>query len=290
MTARLVVLLVVALLGAGVVALVARGSTAPVTLPRLRRFAARQELLVTEANGPLVVRALAVTRRWRALGLSTGVLLGLLWALRDDRLTLNFAAAFLGWFVGAVVAEWRLAGLPVDRGRRTASLARRTVTAYLRRDAAVLLALACLALVALFAAVLLRAGDAGSAGAGLRTEATLWLGVAAAGLAAVTATLRRVASRPQPSVDDGLLAADDALRARSANVLAGSAIVAAGYPAASLLGLVGSTTQGSAAEGFAGAGLAAVVLTVVVGWWVAVRPSPARRAVRTEPPRATAVP
>jgi len=286
MTARLTVLLVVALLGVGVVALVARGSTAPVSLPRLRRFAARQGLLVTEANGPLVVRALAVTRRWRALGLSTGVLLGLLWALRDARLTLNFTAAFLGWFVGAVVAEWRLAGLQVDPGRRTASLARRTVTAYLRRDAAVLLALACLALVVLFVAVVTRAGSGPS---GLRGEATLWLGVAAAGLAAVTATLRRVASRPQPGVDGDLLAADDALRARSANVLAGAAIVAAGYPAASLLGLLG-TTYGAAGDGWAAASLAALAVTVVLGWLVAVRPSPARRAARPETTPAAAAP
>jgi hypothetical protein len=289
MTARFVVLLVVALLGVGVVLLVAGVSTAPVSLPRLRRFAARQELLVTEANGPLVVRALAVTRRWRALGLTTGVLLGLLWALRDHRLTLNFTAAFLGWFVGAVVAEWRLAGLVVETGRRTASLARRTVTAYLRRDAAVLLGLACLALVVLFGAVVARAGSVGSGAAGLRGEATLWLAAAAAGLAAVTATLRRVASRPQPAVDGDLLAADDALRARSANVLAGSAIVAAGYPAASLLGLLGTTFARSSGA-WAGASVAALLLTVVVGWLVAVRPSPARRAVRPEPTRATAVP
>jgi len=283
---RIVVLIVVALLGLGAVALVAGVSTSPVSLPRLRRFAARQQLLVTEANGPLVVRALAVTRRWRALGLSTGVLLGLLWALRDARLTLNFTAAFLGWFVGAVVAEWRLAGLQVDPGRRTASLSRRTVTAYLRRDAVVLLAAACLALVVLYVAVVVRAGNGQP---GLRGEATLWLGAAAAGLAAVTATLRRVASRPQPAVDGDLLAADDALRARSANVLAGSAIVAAGYPAASLLGLLG-TTSDTAGDGWAAASLAALALTVVVGWLVAVRPSPARRTAPAEPARATAAP
>jgi len=286
MTVRLVVLLVAALLGVVLLVVVAGVSTAPVSLPRLRRFAARQELLVTEANGPLVVRALAVTRRWRALGLTTGVLLGLLWALRDAQLKLDFTAAFLGWFVGAVVAEWRLAGLAVEQGRRTASLARRTVAAYLRRDAAVLLGLACLALVGLYVAVMARAG---SGAPGLRGEATLWLAAAAAGLAAVTATLRRVASRPQPAVDGDLLAADDALRARSANVLAGSAIVAAGYPAASLLGLLGTTT-GADGEAWAGSSLAALVVTVVVGWLVAVRPSPARRAPRPERSPAAAAP
>ncbi|MGO4343048.1 hypothetical protein, partial [Pedococcus sp. 2YAF34] len=107
--------------------------------------------------------------------------------------------------------------------------------------------------------------------------------------AAVTATLRRVASRPQPAVDGDLLAADDALRARSANVLAGSAVVAAGYPAASLLGLLGTTFERSSGA-WAGTSVAALLLTVVVGWLVAVRPSPARRAVRPGPTRAPAVP
>lgn len=286
MVNRFTFLLGATVLGTLALVLLARLATGPATLARTRRFARRQELLVTITNGPLVVRSLTVTHRWRAFGLTTGVLLGVLWALRDARLTLNFTAAFLGWFVGAVVAEWRLAGLQVDPGRRTASLARRTVTAYLRRDAVVLLALACLALVVLFVAVVVRAGNGQP---GLRGEATLWLGAAAAGLAAVTATLRRVASRPQPTVDGDLLAADDALRARSANVLAGSAIVAAGYPAASLLGLLG-TTSGAAADGWAAASLAALALTVVVGWIVAVRPSPARRTAPAEPAPAAAAP
>ncbi|MEO5981577.1 MAG: hypothetical protein ABIQ13_04590 [Pedococcus sp.] len=272
---RFVFLFVAALLGALVLVLVSRSATGPVTLARTRRFARRQELLVTTGNGPLVVRALTVTHRWRALGLTTGLFLGLLWALRDARVTINFAAAFLGWFVGAVVAEWRLAGLSVDGGRRTASLARRTVRGYLRVDSTVLLAATCFALLALFVAVTVRSHGDGA----VLTEAAVWLLVATLGLGAVWATLLRVATRPQPGSAPELLAADDALRARSANVLAGSAIVAAGYPASSLLALMGATAASDPAEGWAAASLVSIFLTVLVGWLVAVRRSP----VRTRP-------
>lgn len=279
MVNRFVFLLAAALLGAVVLVAATRNATGPVTLTRTRRFARRQELLVTTGNGPLVVRALAVTHRWRVLGLTTGVFVGILWALRDARLTINFAAAFLGWFVGAVIAEWRLAGLPVESGRRTASLTRRTVRGYLRVDSTVLLAVTCLAVVGLFGAVTVRSGGDGR----VLTEASGWLLVAALGLGAVSATLLRVASRAQPSSAPELLAADDALRARSANVLAGSAIVAAGYPASNLLALMGSSVAGDPSERWAAASLVSVFVTVVMGWLVAVRRSP----VRTRPGRSS---
>ena len=275
MVNRFSFLFVAALLGAVVLTLVARTATGPVTLNRARRFARRQELLVTSTNGLLVLRALTVTHRWRTLGLTTGVFLGVLWALRDARLTINFTAAFLGWFVGAVIAEWRLAGLPVEGGRRTASLARRTISGYLRTDSTVLLGATVVALVSLFAAVTLRAGGDGT----VLTQAVGWMLVAVVGLGAVWATLRRVASRPQPGSTPELLAADDALRARSANVLAGSAIVAAGYPASSLLSLMGDPGSLDSTSTWGTAGLVSLFVTVAVGWLVAVRRSP----VRTHP-------
>ncbi len=69
---RYTVLVGAAALGAVVLVLVARNATGPVSLARTRRFARRQELLVTTTNGPLVVRALAVTHRWRVMGLARG--------------------------------------------------------------------------------------------------------------------------------------------------------------------------------------------------------------------------
>ena len=275
-----VLLLLAAGIGALALVLTMGPASGRVTLAQLRRFARRQELLVTPTNGGVIVRALSVTRRWRVLGLVTGLLLGLLWALGDGQLTINFTAAFLGWFVGAIIAEWRLGGLPVEPGRRTASLTRRTLWGYLRRDTATLLGASGLALLALFVVVTLRADGA----TGLVREAVTWLLAAGAGLVAVWMTLRRVAARPQSGSSFELLAADEALRARSANVLAGSAIVAAGYPAATLLMLIGRTGAGTdPAQGWALASFASIVTCLVVGWLVAVRSSPARLQ-RTNPP------
>ena len=280
MASRFAFLFIAALVGGAVLVAVSLKASGPVSLTRTRRFARRQALLVTVGNGPLVVRALAVTHRWRVLGLTTGVLLSILWAMRDAQLTINFAAAFLGWFVGAVIAEWRLAGLPAEGGRRTASLTRRTAWGYLRMDSAVLLGVTCLGLLGLFVTVALRSDGNGA----VLAQAVSWLVVAALGLGAVWATLARVASRPQPGSTPELLAADDALRARSANGLAGSGIVAAGYPAANLLALLGSTATGDTAETWGAASLVSVLVTVVVGWLVAVRPSPVRHRVAAAAP------
>ena len=246
-------------------------SRAPITRKDLERFARRQRLTVTPGNGPLVVRSLAVTQRWRTLGLWTGLTCGALWALREQRLTLNFIAAFLGWFIGAVVAEWRIAGVPRDERRRAASLEPRTVAVYLRRESALLLGAALAGLLAASAAVLVSAGSSAP-----RTvlEAAGWLLVSAAGLVLLGLTLRRVVTRPQPPAADELLAADDALRARASNVLVGSAIAAAGVPTAALLELLDRRLGGDGT--WAGIGLGALVLELLVGYLVAVTNSPAR--------------
>lgn len=275
MASRFAFLLIAALLGGAALVAFSLTAASPVTLTRTRRFARRQQLLVTVGNGPVVVRALAVTHRWRVLGLTTGVLLGLLWAMRDARLTLNFAAAFLGWFVGAVIAEWRLAGLPVEGDRRTASLNRRTAWGYLRMDSKILLVVACLVLLGLFVTLSLRFHDEGA----VLTQAGAWLVSAALGLSAVWVTLTRVAARPQPGSTSEVRAADDGLRARSSNVLAGSAIVAAGFPAANLLALMGATATGDTSQTWSAASLVSVFIAVIVGWLVAVRPSPVRQRV-----------
>jgi hypothetical protein len=281
MASRFAFLFVTSLIGAALLVAVSVKATDPVTLTRIRRFARRQELLVTTGNAPLVVRALALTHRWRVLGLSTGVFLGILWALRDARLTINFAAAFVGWFVGAVISEWRLAGLPVEGGRRTASLTRRTIWGYLRADSTILLGATCAAVGGLFVAVVVRSDRHTP----VLTEAVGWLLVAVVGLGIVWATLLRVASRPQPGSAPELLAADDALRARSANVLAGSAIVAAGFPAANLLSLMADTGSLDSVGTWGTASLVALFATIITGWLVAVRRSP----VRTRPWSASAV-
>ena len=272
MASRIAFLFFAALIGAALLVAVSLRASGPVTLTRARRFARRQELLVTTANGPVVVRALAVTHRWRVLGLSTGVFLGILWALRDARLTINVVAAFVGWFVGAVIAEWRLAGLPVEGGRRTASLTRRTIWGYLRADSTILLGATCAGVAGLFVAVVVQSGGHTP----VLTKAVGWLLVAVVGLGIVWATLLRVASRPQPGSAPELVAADEALRARSANVLAGSAIVAAGFPAANLLSLMADTGSLDSIGVWGAASVVSLFVTVIVGWLVAVRRSPIR--------------
>ncbi len=273
MVSRYGVLVMVAVLACVVLVWVGGIATAPVSIDRLERFARRQRLHVTATNGVLVVRSLTITRRWRSLGLAVGVILGMMWALRDARLTLNFSTAFIGWFVGAVIAEWRLAGLAAADGPRSASLTRRTLSSYLQPASAAVLLVVCAGLVVTFLAVLVRSAGTHAEVLG---DAVLWIVVAAGGLTAVALTLRRVVARPQATTDPELRAADDALRARSTNVLVGSAIVAAGFPAAHLLILMGVAGPPDRLDTWAGFGLLALLLTLVTGWLVAIRSSPAR--------------
>jgi len=250
-----------------------QASREPVSRQRLERFATRQRLVVTADNGPLLLHALRLTRQWRSVGLWTGLACGLLWALREGQLTLNFTAAFLGWFVGAVVAEWRIAGLPATAGRRAASLDRRTLWRYLRTAAAVLLGLAVLVLTAAAVAVLVAAG---ADHRDVTTRALAWLAAAAVGLALILGTLRRVVSRPQPPAAPDLLAADDALRGRAATVLAGSTIAAAGLCTSQLFHLM-SRLVTSDQEQWVALGVGVMLLETVVGYLVAVTASPVRR-------------
>ena len=249
-----------------------RLASEPVPRSQLERFAHRQRLTVTTRNGPLLLRALGLTHRWRILGLWAGLLAAGLWAARNGQLSFNFTAAFLGWFVGAVVAEWRIAGIPVSGGRRLASLERRTVRGYLNAEATFLLGLALVVLAAALTAALWLGPDEGGE---TRREATAWLAGILVGLVLVAATLRRVVTRPQPPAAPDLVAADDALRARAAAVLAGSVIAALGFPTGTAFELVGrgrAVDQGS----WSGIGFAVMVLEVVVGYLVATRANPAR--------------
>ena len=247
-------------------------SRAPLSRSTLETFAGRQRLTITPANGPRVVRCLAVARSWRRLGLSTGVVCGLLWAARDARVTLNFTAGFLGWFVGAAMAEWRIAGLGREDGRRVASLDRRTVSSYLTVEARALAGLALLVLAASFVTVVVMTGATDDA----RTGALAWLAAAAVGLLLVGLTLRRVSTRRQQPAAPDLLAADDALRARAAAVLAGSLIAAMGLPTAAMVELIAGQTNGDAGA-WASVGVAVMLAEFLLGYLVATTSTPARR-------------
>jgi hypothetical protein len=254
-------------------ALCVRMSRAPLSRSTLETFAGRQRLTITPANGPRVVRCLAVARSWRRLGLTTGLVCGLLWAAGDARVTLNFTAGFLGWFVGAAIAEWRIAGLGREDGRRVASLDRRTVSSYLTMEARALAGLALLVLAASFVTVVVMTGATNHAA---MTGALAWCAAAAAGLLLVGLTLRRVTTRRQQPVAADLLAADDALRARAAAVLAGSLIAAMGLPTAAMVELIAGQTNGGAGA-WASAGVAVMLAEFLLGYLVATKSTAARR-------------
>ena len=103
----------------------------PVSRSRLERFARRQRLDITVDNGAQVIGYLATTRRWRAAGLAAGFGVSVLRSL-PAAVNADFVLLFAGWFLGALVAEVRVAHLahgPV----RTASLQPRRADAYLGR-------------------------------------------------------------------------------------------------------------------------------------------------------------
>ena len=100
-------------------ALIAR---APLKQAVADRFERRQALLITQANAPHVVAALTISHRWRRVGLVVGLAAGILWSMKDGALTFNLLAGFLGWFAGAVVAQWRIGTLDQPGERRVASL------------------------------------------------------------------------------------------------------------------------------------------------------------------------
>src|SRR5690349_7783409 len=109
----------------------------PVSRERLERFARRQALVLTPGNSGLVTEYLATTRRWRATGLAAGILLTVAWSLRDNRVTINAMIAFASWFVGALVAEFRVASLEPG-ARRAASLEPRLLRRQLVTSARIL--------------------------------------------------------------------------------------------------------------------------------------------------------
>lgn len=265
--------LVAGLAALAILGVAVRMSRRPVGRAQLETFARRQRLTITVANGPLVLRSLSLTRSWRMLGLWSGIVWGFLWALQDAAITLDFTSAFLGWFVGAVIAEWRIAGLPRADDRRAASLERRTVSGYLGSTARVVLAFALVLLAGSSVAVLVLAGATDGA---VAVPALVRIGATCVGLVLVGLTLRRVATRPQPPTAPDLVAADDALRARATNVLAGSVIAAGGLPTAAMFELIGSQIGGYG-DTWASVGLVIMLLELVLGYAVATTASPVAR-------------
>jgi hypothetical protein len=262
------------------VLLVVSVATSPfrdVTRRRLERFAWRQALPITVGNGPTVIRYLATTRRWRGSGLLVALMAAVAYDAtlgREYAVHISGGEVFAGWFIGAVIAEWRISTPPVGV-RRVASLNRRRLRDYVPRPivaaAAAVWAIVLSAELLVAAGVLPRLPSAGGA-PWLELMLTLIEG------AAVVIVAWRVLTRPQPVAAPDILAADDALRSRSLYVLAGSALALGGYLGAQI----------TAASGFAGPGsgyqlrdileMVGVVVLPIAGAVLAL--SPRRRLVR----------
>jgi hypothetical protein len=219
-----------------------------VSRTRLRAFAKRHRLTITVDNGNRVIRYLAMTRRWRTTGLVAGLLGSVGWAWWQGGFRLTFLPLFAGWFVGALVAEIRLARTSFGP-RRVASLEARSPGLYLPRTAWWLVP------------ALAVASVAGAVYAWARTgvwEPTVWLlaGVAVAIAVVVNRVQARVVGRPQPAEAADMVAADDAIRSRSLHVLTGGGATLVVYcvlgqlaAAAHLFGEAGSTMQGVVVAG-----------------------------------------
>jgi hypothetical protein len=193
---------------------------------RLERFALRQALVITVDNGASVICYLATTRRWRGGLLTVGLAAAAVYDIVSGRAVgVTTVVAFAGWFVGALVAEWR-----VDAGARgphvAASLHRRRLAYYL--DGPVLQLLVglwlCVLGLALAGLVLALVSDRAPFGS---TVGVLIAVVLVGGV--IWLVTKRVLTRAQPLTADDVLAADNAIRGRSLNVLAGCGIAIGGY-------------------------------------------------------------
>ena len=193
---------------------------------RLERFALRQALFITPGNGNVVIRYLATTRRWRGGLLYLAVLVSYGWVTvgTHNQQDVNLLGVFCGWFVGAVIAEWRVDSLARGPGA-VALLHRRRIADYVRQRVLVPAALLWSAVPVL--AVIAVAVTLRRSANQLSAAATLCAGLLVG--SAILLVVRRILQRPQPMVAPDLLEADNAIRGRSLNVLMGCALAIGGY-------------------------------------------------------------
>ena len=194
----------------------------PVSRARVERFARRAMVTVTADNGNHIVRYLATTRRWRVVGLGGGITASFLLHLPNE-VRFDAGVIFAGWFLGALVAEMRVAHL--RPGARPAAVVRaRRPSAYVGRGT-----WAAVPVAAVIALATAAATAAGAVTGRARPDwtATAWLLVALGIATAVRLIQRAVLHRAQPLAPSDVIEADDAIRSRSLHVLAagGTALV-----------------------------------------------------------------
>lgn len=248
------------------------GVTDNVSRERLERFARqygldRQRPLDPAGDGAARIRRyLAVTRRWRSIGLLLGFGVSTVPGVREGRLSLDVFALFTGWFVGALVAEWRV-GLPLTGTRRRAALTARRPSGYL--GPVTLLAPWLVLVLTLGLAGVDLACPSGGSRCVPATSALVRALVAVLVMLVIAAVQRQVLLRSQPAdLAEDVLAADDAVRSQSLRVLSGCAVALLSTVAAGLADLLPPVDPGTARHW--AAGVQAVGL--VAGWWLASYP------------------
>lgn len=267
----LVLLGLIALVVLSIFALIGRVvARSPLRRSTVERFARRQRLELVDASSPHVVAALLITHRWRRAGLVLGVLVGSAWSLQYGSLTLHFLTGFLGWFVGAVVAEWRISGLDQPGTRRVAGLEPRSLTCYV--TPVVLVATSVVAVVLVFA------GVAAVIRTGMTWDWVGWATYSGAVMAVLALTARAIVARPSGFVDSAVREADEALRCHGLTVLVGSGVAAA-YPPIAGLAVLAIHPDGVPYPMDPAWTLLVMVALVVLGLWVAVW-SPSARTAR----------
>jgi hypothetical protein len=218
----------------------------------IERWAREHGLTLTPENRPMVTLYLRKARLLRTWGGIAGAVLPSLveyavsgrvqvlgFGTDGNSAPLGFGTIFVGYLVGVLYAEISLAR-PVDGARRSASLQRRELAAYLprrivasQRIAAVAGALGTLAI-----AVVPFADGMSNPGAASLVLAAAGVLASGAGLEAIERWLVR---RPQPFTSASLLAADDAIRAQSIHAAAGAGLaLLLLYCCGIALGLAGS--------------------------------------------------
>ena len=248
---------------------------APMPKAMVDRFEQRQRLVVQPTVATYVVSALLIPFRWRRAGLLLGLLLGMLWSLRSGSLTLSFLPGFLGWFAGAVIAQWRMGSLRQVGERRIASLAPRNLRSYLTRFTE--------GAVALAEGVTIVAAGLALARSGWSVEWFGWAAYAVLACAALVFTAHTIVARASGFTDPAMTEADDALRTYGLAVISGCAI-AATYPAISGFALLAAYPDGVPFPVDPAWTLLVFLGCVWLGWFVATR----SRSVRAQAPAAAA--
>ncbi len=213
----------------------------------LERWGQAYGIEVTEANRPIVITYLRLTRRIRTIGALAGVVLSVLWVTFTENsnsfLGNGLFLAVVGYLAATVVAEAVVPRLP--RGAtKTASLVPRTLHDYLPAYAIGAmrgLPVLSITLVPIYALVKARSHapifDVSEIGMAVTSAILVALAIG------IEIVQRMIVHRPQPVLAPDLLEADDAIRSASVHALAGGGIALALLWLSYQLSAIGNASQ-----------------------------------------------